>query len=161
MKYVGTLWDENRLTDRMQALLQLQQTLKVTFRTWVGSSLSCECQLTRFLSRFYTLLPPQPPEHPVSRTFCILPEQHTELAAYFSPAQNTVASDEVEAHVSMFEASKNDGYYALGLAAAEIIREAVMIHRNMEVTTVHAKQDFSTQPQAGPSMDQGESLIDL
>ncbi len=40
-------------------------------------------------------------------------------------APNTLAENEVRAHVTMFEPTRNDGYYQLGLEAAAVIRHAI------------------------------------
>ena len=37
------------------------------------------------------------------------------MHAYFLPATNTLAKDEVEAHMGMFAAKTNPGFYELGL----------------------------------------------
>jgi hypothetical protein len=47
------------------------------------------------------------------------------------PARNTLATDEIQAHVGMFGAASNDGYYHLGLETAKYIREAVLIARGV------------------------------
>ncbi|TDL29927.1 hypothetical protein BD410DRAFT_893134 [Rickenella mellea] len=113
MKYVGTLWNEDLLKTRMERILEIEQTLGVVFRN------------------FYTRLPAKPPQQPEPRTFIILPKGNPKLRAHFSPAENTIAEDEVQAHMGMFEAPTNDGYYELGLAAARIIREVVVSGRGM------------------------------
>ncbi|EIN10898.1 hypothetical protein PUNSTDRAFT_125531 [Punctularia strigosozonata HHB-11173 SS5] len=130
MKYVGNLWQEDKLRARMEEILKIEQELGVVFRTW------------------YTLLPPLP-SHDTPRTFIVLPkpppvlkEAHapastsagdSALAAeahkHFVPAKNSLAEDEVQAHTSMFEAKTNDGYYELGLQTAKVIREALMATR--------------------------------
>ena len=74
---------------------------------------------------FYTLLPPRLPEFPTPRSFIILPPAQSPLRAYFQPAPNARAADEVDAHMNMFDPRTNDSYYALGLETAKIIREAI------------------------------------
>lgn len=78
--------------------------------------------------------------------------------------------DEVTAHVSMFEAKVNDGYYELGLATAQLVREAVMIGRGTigeeekkEALTVDESENPWAQSEdkgQGPG-EAEESLIDL
>jgi hypothetical protein len=46
-------------------------------------------------------------------------------APHFLPAKNGLASNEIKAHMNMFAAATNDGYYELGLNAAKIIQEAL------------------------------------
>lgn len=83
------------------------------------------------LARFYTLLPPSPPEFSKSRTFVIVPPTSASVSRRFVPAHNARANDEIEAHTGMFAGATNDGYYALGLAAAKVVREAVMAARGV------------------------------
>jgi hypothetical protein len=39
--------------------------------------------------------------------------------------------DEISAHIGMFEASTNDGYYELGLTTGNLIREAMSVRRDL------------------------------
>ena len=55
-----------------------------------------------------------------------MPYKDAPAAGHFIPAPNTLAADEIAAHVGMFAASTNSGYYTLGLRTAEIIGEAIM-----------------------------------
>jgi len=106
MKYVGNLWDEAALMKRVEALINLEEQAGVTFRT------------------FYTVIPATPP-FSEARMFIVLPKHATRQFAYFLPASNKLAPDEIQAHTGMFGAKTNDGYYELGLAAAKIIRESL------------------------------------
>lgn len=81
---------------------------------------------------YYTVIPPSK-KYPRERTFTILPPK-TSLAARkgaFIPVPNALAADEIAAHVGMFEAQTNDGYYSLGLRAAESVCGAVAIGREV------------------------------
>ncbi|KAI0952251.1 hypothetical protein AcW1_004408 [Taiwanofungus camphoratus] len=111
MKYVGTLWDENALRRRLERLLEIEEQMGVTFRT------------------FYTFLPPSPPSYSTSRTFIVLPKASTRFAEHFLQASNTLAFDEIQAHTGMFDSKTNDGYYELGLATAQLVRDAVAASR--------------------------------
>ncbi|GLB33969.1 putative serine esterase (DUF676) [Lyophyllum shimeji] len=106
MKYVGNLWDEAALKRRIEALIEMDERAGVTSRT------------------FYALIPATPP-FSAARTFIVLPKRDTRQFAYFLPASNSLAPDELQAHTGMFGAKTNDGYYELGLAAAKIIRESL------------------------------------
>lgn len=106
MKYVGNLWDEGSLQQRIDALVDIEEKHGVTFRN------------------FYTQIPPSPPSFLESRTFSVLPKYGTRGVDHFVPARNTLAEDEIHAHTGMFAPSTNDGYYDLGLSAAKVIREA-------------------------------------
>lgn len=61
----------------------------------------------------------------------IVPKPGAPASAHFVPAPNARASDEIEAHTGMFAGKTNDGYYALGLATAGLVREAVMAGRGV------------------------------
>ncbi|KAG5341942.1 hypothetical protein C0989_006785 [Termitomyces sp. Mn162] len=111
MKYVGNLWDEAALTKRVEALMTVKKQAGVTFNA------------------FYTMIPATPP-FSAARTFTLLPKRASPQYAYFLPAKNTKALDEVQAHIGMFNAKTNDGYYELGLATAKVIRESLLSQRN-------------------------------
>jgi hypothetical protein len=74
---------------------------------------------------FYTYLPKKPSQSR-PRTFIVLPYQSDEVAAHFIAAHNDKAENEIEAHIGMFGAKTNPGYYELGLKTAHLIREAVV-----------------------------------
>ncbi|KAG9017448.1 hypothetical protein FRB93_007563 [Tulasnella sp. JGI-2019a] len=130
MKYVGNLWDEQKLHDRVEHLMKLS---KESFHGGEGI----------VFRNLYTLLPPKPPTFPQPRTFIILPKPKTiprpsntriesadavktlDAANYFLAATNTIAPDEISAHTGMFDPKTNDGYYELGLSVVEIVRSAL------------------------------------
>ncbi|KAF8524581.1 hypothetical protein BU17DRAFT_84618 [Hysterangium stoloniferum] len=111
MAYVKNLWDEKALTDRVGDVVRTGEELGVVFKT------------------FYTYLPGKPPTNPHPRTFIILPKANMRSASHFIPAHNSLALDEVSAHMSMFEGTSNDGYYDLGLQTAQTIRDAITLAR--------------------------------
>jgi len=107
LKYVGTLiWDDKALRRRIDTLIAIRKESGVHFHN------------------FYTLLPGTA-AHPEPRTFINVPRGASEAYQYHSPNQNSLASDEVEAHTGMFVASTNDGFFELGLRTAEIIQQAI------------------------------------
>ncbi|KAG6831390.1 hypothetical protein H0H92_010992 [Tricholoma furcatifolium] len=106
LKFVGNLWDEAALSGRIEALVTMKEKAGVTFHA------------------FYSMIPATPP-FSVARMFIVLPKRSSPQYACFSPAQNTKALDEVQAHIGMFGAKSNDGYYELGLATAKVIRESL------------------------------------
>ncbi|KAG6903477.1 hypothetical protein C0995_005500 [Termitomyces sp. Mi166 len=112
MKYVGNLWDEAALRKRVEALITMKEQAGVSFHA------------------FYTMIPATPP-FSAARTFILLPKRTSPQYAYFSPANNTKALDEIQAHTGMFNAKTNDGYYELGLATAKVIRESLQSRRNV------------------------------
>ncbi|KAI0311967.1 hypothetical protein OF83DRAFT_1177073 [Amylostereum chailletii] len=131
MKYVGNLWDDKALGARVDKLVKIEEDHGVVFRT------------------FYTAIPPNYSSHTSTRTFIILPTASS-IASHFQEAQNSMAADEVQAHVGMFEPSTNDGYYRLGLEVASIVRDALMKGRgvveskkvNMEKVTQQSEEMF-------------------
>ena len=80
---------------------------------------------TLILPSFYTYLPPSPPSHLTSRTFTIPPPSSHPLYPHFIPSSNSLSSDEVSAHMGMFNARTNDGFYDLGLAVIRGIGQRV------------------------------------
>ncbi|KAG8743960.1 hypothetical protein FRC10_011034 [Ceratobasidium sp. 414] len=114
MQYIGNLWDEKALAGRVDEVMRLVEEGGVAF------------------CNYYTVIPPSK-KHPRERTFIILPPKSS-LAAQkgaFIPTHNALAADETAAHVGMFEAQSNDGYYTLGLRAAENVCNAVAIGREV------------------------------
>lgn len=132
MKYVGNLWDEGSLNQRVEALIDIEKERGAIFRTLVNlSSLSLMKALTVPSApyRLYAILPPNPPEFLTSRTFIVLPKYGSRSKDHFLPANNGIASDEIQAHTGIFSATTNDGYYQLGLTSVKIIRDALMSSR--------------------------------
>ncbi|KAA1466770.1 hypothetical protein DENSPDRAFT_812059 [Dentipellis sp. KUC8613] len=132
MRYVGNLWDQDALSKRVEDVLEIEKEHGVVFKT------------------LYTILPAMPPDY-TPRTFCILPKDKSpEIKAHFAEARNAMAEDEVQAHVGMFEPSTNDGYYQLGLATADIIRDALARSRAAAVDTgvVHEEQPLPSASSA-------------
>lgn len=79
---------------------------------------------------FYTALPSGNAKQ-LPRTFIILPPEDSKSISHFTPAANTLAPNELQAHTGMFSAKTNDGYYSLGLETSKIIREAINIGRGL------------------------------
>jgi hypothetical protein len=115
------------------------------------------------LDRFYTLLPPAPLAHPQPRTFCTLPETSSSAFQHFVPAPNTLAEDEVRAHVGMFDPGKNDGYYQLGLEAAAVIRRSIeengAVFQSTDVGSDTENPIDGSSPQADMSKDEARDLL--
>ncbi|EIW70871.1 hypothetical protein TREMEDRAFT_29019 [Tremella mesenterica DSM 1558] len=107
MTFVRNLWDEEGLRGRLLAISQvLENEHNVKF--W----------------NFYTHLPPSSLSL-TQRTFTILPPQSHPTYPLWIPATNTIAKDEVSAHMAMFSPKTNDGFYDLGLAVARRIAERI------------------------------------
>lgn len=70
---------------------------------------------------FYTYLPANS-QHLVPRTFTIPPQP---ASTRWIPQTNTIAPDEVQAHMNMFSPKTNDGFYDLGLAVVRGVAERI------------------------------------
>ena len=99
--------------------------------------------------RFYALLPPSPPSHPSRRTFCFLPGSTEDSLQHFLPARNSLAENEVRAHVSMFEPERNDGYYQLGLEVAAVIRQALLAEMRAAIHNKVEESGIENQVEGG------------
>lgn len=62
----------------------------------------------------------------------VLPSRSSPAFAHYVPSPNCVVKDEVQAHMGMFKAGNNDGYYRLGLATAQVIRDALETQRTLK-----------------------------
>jgi hypothetical protein len=89
---------------------------------------SPDCQ-TLLNFRYYTAMPSTSLLSSAA-TFVNLPATGN-IKTHFEEARNTLAKDEVQAHIGMFEPSTNDGYYQLGLGVASHIREVLMKRRGL------------------------------
>lgn len=74
--------------------------------------------------RFYTYLPKKSGQSR-PRTFIVLPPRQSPAASRFIAASNSLASDEIGAHMGMFSAKTNDGYYELGRRSVQLITESI------------------------------------
>ena len=107
MIFVKNLWDSDQMRERLEGIESLERDWGLIF------------------VNYYTYLPPTPPTHTLSRTFCILPPTSLGLEKDFIQASNSRASDEVSAHMGMFDPKTNDGFYDLGLGLVRRIGEKV------------------------------------
>ncbi|WRT66132.1 uncharacterized protein IL334_003085 [Kwoniella shivajii] len=107
MTFVKNLWDDEAMKKRLVDINDLIEERKVVFHN------------------YYSHLPPCPPTQLVSRTFAILPPMNHPLYKYFDTASNSLAKDEVSAHMGMFNPKTNDGFYDLGLEVVKVIGERI------------------------------------
>jgi len=117
MKFIGNLWDEKAMRARLDNLVAAQTDHGIIFKI------------------FYVFLPAAPPTYPDPRTFVVLPPRSSAVFAYYVPSPNCVVKDEVQAHMGMFKAGNNDGYYRLGLETAQVIRQALGTNRTQSGST--------------------------
>ena len=74
----------------------------------------------------------------------ILPNSSSPYVSHFLQAPNGIAGNEIEAHTGIFDAKTNDGYYELGLLAAQLIRDVMIASRSNAGNT--AKEVAKNQP---------------
>ena len=100
---------------------------------------------------FYTLIPAKGtlPD----RTFLILPHS-APLRAHFSPAPDTLASDEIHAHMDMFD--KSDGLYHLAQETAALVQDWVDQARKGRMG--YWKGEEATDP-TGPNSVEKERVV--
>jgi hypothetical protein len=77
------------------------------------------------INSFYSFLPPKRPEFLTNRTFTILPPMTHPTYSQWRAQTNTIAPDEVQAHMGMFSPKTNDGFYDLGLEVVHAIAERI------------------------------------
>ncbi|GAA5954406.1 hypothetical protein JCM8115_004578 [Rhodotorula mucilaginosa] len=101
LSFVGELWKQEELERRLEMVVAAREK-------GIG------------FHNFYTLIPAKGtlPD----RTFLILPHS-APLRAHFSPAPDTLASDEIHAHMDMFD--KSDGLYQLAQETAALVQDWV------------------------------------
>ena len=151
MKYVGNLWDEESLKQRVEALIDIEKERGVIFRTLVNNILviSYECSTASSTPyRLYAILPPKPPVFLTSRTFIVLPKYGNRSKDHFLPVNNRIALDELQAHTGIFSAKTNDGYYQLGLTSVKIVQDALITSRGrvtLSSTSSQKKRESSTK----------------
>lgn len=99
--FVSNLWDDKGLRARLDAVIELPQI---------------------FFHALYNRLPPLPSsgQDAIPRTFIILPQSKSRTLDSFEAIDNKAATDEVDAHMTMFYSSSYS-YYQLGLRAAALI----------------------------------------
>lgn len=92
------------------------------------------------------------------RTFCAVPSLEQKSSKLFSRTVNTVASDEIKAHTTMFRKELNDGYEKMTEDAADSI--VTWFHNEVEVAD-HPPP--APSPETTPSMrtEDGELVPDI
>ncbi|BEI89083.1 uncharacterized protein CcaverHIS019_0204450 [Cutaneotrichosporon cavernicola] len=145
MTFVRNLWDKQAMRDRLDRITELQNSRNVSF------------------ANFYTCLPAGG-SHLMRRTFAILPSPSEAIATHWMPATNSIAKDEVTAHMGMFNPRQNDGFYDLGLATARIIAERLQEEGIQRAGGVKGDAE-SVSEKMGPAVGSGTSddpvLVDI
>ena len=138
LDFVGNLWDSKNSEQRVKDIQELPQV-------------SFHCYYTR-LSKAKS----RKPGH--DRTFIILPAEASPVAASFTPSPNTVANDEVEAHVTMFNGDKNDDYYRLGQESALVISRS-LFEEQSHGSQKNAQKQAEETPDRAQGSRQGDAEI--
>ncbi|KAJ1032745.1 hypothetical protein NDA16_000766 [Ustilago loliicola] len=109
LAFVSNLWDDNALRARLDRLVDQPQIL-------------FHCYYTRLPAESRAANPTTTAgQEARDRTFIILPPRSARCAASFEATDNTKATDEVDAHISMFSAKNNPRYFDLGLKTSGLI----------------------------------------
>ncbi|SPO22421.1 uncharacterized protein UTRI_01099 [Ustilago trichophora] len=106
LAFVSNLWDDNALRARLDRLVDQPQIL-------------FHCYYTRLPSSSRAANPHNQATR--DRTFIILPPRTARCAGSFTAMDNIKATDEVDAHISMFNAKNNPRYFDLGLKTSALI----------------------------------------
>ncbi|KAE8255883.1 hypothetical protein A4X13_0g2892 [Tilletia indica] len=135
LAFVGNLWDPEAQRQRLDSLVDLPTIL-------------FHC--------FYTELPPSRSKgHDKTRTFMVLPPRGASSARSFTPVTNSKATDEVDAHVTMFSATKNPSYFQLGQKSASII-SAVLADEAAFGQSSRAQAATDEEPEVAEGLRQGD-----
>ncbi|SNX82652.1 uncharacterized protein MEPE_01358 [Melanopsichium pennsylvanicum] len=108
LAFVSNLWDDNALHARLDRLVDQPKILFHCYFTRLpASSRAANSNLSQ--------------AQPRDRTFIILPPRTARCAGSFTAMDNSKATDEVDAHISMFSAKNNPTYFDLGLKTSGLI----------------------------------------
>lgn len=113
---------------------------------------------------FFTYLPPKPPLHTERRTFTILPPSSDPVRPLWIPQVNAKASDEIGAHMGMFNAVANDGFYDLGLKVTQLVARRIQDEGVVGTTPAPAEADIldaRKTPTSSPPRRTEKDVIDL
>ncbi|KAF9048916.1 hypothetical protein BJ165DRAFT_1342789 [Panaeolus papilionaceus] len=107
MRYFDQIGDQALQKERFNALLKIEKEHGVLFRL------------------IYTQLPPASPASLACRTFIVVPHDGNEDSRNLVPLANTVAANELQAHIRMLSSSTNSGYFRLTHMFIKVIEEAL------------------------------------
>ncbi|KAJ9115950.1 hypothetical protein QFC22_005093 [Naganishia vaughanmartiniae] len=120
--WLKNLWDSRGMRERLSGIEEMQRR-GVVFRN------------------YHTLIPPSHPTYPSSRSFCLLPSTTHPLYTSWQPTvfSPTQVEDEVSAHIGMFNARTNEGFYKLGLDVARDVEEA--LERDLDADLERSREE--------------------
>ena len=90
----------------------------------------------------------------------VLPKYGSRAKDHFLPSSNAIAPDEIHGHTGMFGANTNDGYYRLGLASSNIIRDAIRTHNGAATSTLPRRQSHRRKSKS-PTKEHPDASGDL
>lgn len=144
--YVSNLWDDEGMKARLNALVEMPSIL---------------------FHAYYNYLPAVASSSARARTFIVLPPLSSQHAArLFSPIETLTAADEIDAHISMFSATRNpSGYVQLVQGSAFLLYMAAGDTTTTEQQTQQqslsvedaSKRSTPLRPERRPRDDQREA----
>ena len=141
LEFVGCLMRGEELKSRLERVTRLQEEKGVGFAdlvTVLGKAAAPVETTTTIAGGFVEV--ERPGQGGKERTFCTMPKSEKNRRQ-FERATNDKASDETEAHMSMFSPRANSGYYALGVRATELIEGWVRAGWYMVPPSPSARED--------------------
>jgi hypothetical protein len=106
LEFVGVLLNQDELKERVETLTKIP-------------NIGFHCYYTQIEPKVFGDLP---------RTFIVKPPE--EKKKYFSPASCTV-TDEIDAHITMFDPEKNEYFYDLGHVSTKVLSNMIDSYRNL------------------------------
>lgn len=126
LEFIGCLAKGEELKSRLERVLHLHNTRSVGFANLItvlgkGAPLTQPAPTRTYAGGFVEIGAVEGIA-PSERTFCTVPKSERNRM-FFQRAKNNMAKDEVQAHMYMFKPSDNDGYFALGERARDLVVE--------------------------------------
>lgn len=106
LKFVGALMQQKEMNKRLERLAGLKGIGVKNIYTSMGEN-------GKWSGGYFV------PE----RTFCAIPAKNSNAETMFVRNVNTLADDEIKAHMSMFRREYNDGYEKMSLEARDLIKQ--------------------------------------
>ncbi|WFD01415.1 hypothetical protein MOBT1_000078 [Malassezia obtusa] len=109
LAFVRNLWETDAMSQRLE--------------DGIRHEIPFHCFYTRLTNRPGSIgAPAAGPLDPTVRTFILVPGADKVYARHFSPLDSS-ATDEIQAHISMFQAGTNTAYFHMGLDSAQLVSE--------------------------------------
>lgn len=142
LAFVSNLWDDSALHARLDRLVDQPQIL-------------FHCYYTRLPATSRAANPTASTSNPArDRTFIILPPRSARCAGSFTAMDNTKATDEVDAHISMFSGKNNPKYFELGLKTSGLVA-SMMDNESRFGDQVRAQEEAEERGRGGLEEEKG------